>query len=465
MLYTRAVKPLNFNIIETFPMTQQLLLPEWVVPVIPHGLVLTKHAIAIDQNGLIDAILPIDQALDRFPNWQRVDLPGQVVTPGLINLHTHAAMSLLRGAADDLPLERWLNDRIWPLEGKLLSEDFVFDGSVLAIREMLLGGTTTFNDMYFFQEATAKAALAMGIRANLSVAVLEFPTPYGSSAADYLRKGLAVRDQFRGESKLSFSLAPHAPYSVSDQTFKQIAHLSGERALGIHCHIPETTSEIAQSVAQYGMRPIARLDQLGVIGSELIAAHCVHMSGSEIELFAKHGVTIAHCPHSNLKLASGIAPIAALLDQGVRIGIGTDGSASNNRLDLLSEGRCAALLAKGASQNAQIMNAAQTLAAMTIHAAQALGLSDQIGSIEPGKCADLVSFDLSDLSTQPVFDPIAQLIFATGREQVDSVWIKGRPVVLKRQLVEASAQRVLAEVTPRVSLWHNRAGEILSAAA
>ena len=212
------------------------------------------------------------------------------------------------------------------------------------------------------------------------------------------------------------------------------------------------------------MRPIARLNLLGIIGPELIAAHCVHMSGSEIELFAKQGVSVAHCPQSNLKLASGIAPIAAMLGQGVRIGIGTDGSASNNRLDLLGEGRCAALLAKGASQNAQIMNAAQTLAAMTIHAAQALGLSDQIGSVEQGKSAVLVSFDLSDLSTQPVFDPISQLIFATGREQVDSVWIKGRPVVLKRQLVEASAQRVLAEVTPRVSLWHNRAGEILSAA-
>ena len=446
-------------------MTQQLLLPEWVVPVIPHGLVLTGYAIAIDAKGVIEAVLPVQQALAQYGDWPQIKLPGQVVTPGFINLHTHAAMSLLRGAADDLPLERWLNEKIWPLEGQLLSEDFAFDGSVLAIREMLLGGTTTFNDMYFYQEATAKAALAMGMRANLSVAIVEFPTPYGAGSSDYLRKGLAVRDQFRGENSLSFSLAPHAPYSVADETFKQIAQLSGELGLGIHCHIHETANEIAQSLTQHGMRPIARLQQLGLIGPELIAAHCVHMSGSEIELFAKQGVNVAHCPHSNLKLASGIAPIAAMLDQGVTVGIGTDGSASNNRLDLLSEARCAALLAKGLSQNAQIMNAAQTLAAMTIHAAQALGLGDQIGSIEPGKAADLASFDLSDLSTQPVFDPISQLIYAASTSQVDCVWIKGRLVVRKRQLVDASAQRVLAEVTPRVSLWHNRAGEILSAAA
>jgi 5-methylthioadenosine/S-adenosylhomocysteine deaminase len=442
-----------------------LVLPEWLVPVQPHGQVLRDHGVAITQAGTIGEIAPRQALLAQYPNVPRTELPKQILTPGLINLHTHAAMSLLRGAADDLPLHQWLNTRIWPLEGKLVSADFVYDGSLLAGAEMLLNGVTCFNDMYFYPEQTARAAIQLGMRAQVGIAVVEFPTSYGTGPAEYLRKGLQARDSLRGEALVGFTLAPHAPYTIGNQTFQDIASLSQELGMQINCHIHETLTEINDSIKEHGIRPIARLASLGVIGPELIAIHCVHLNQAEIDLLAKYGVSIAHCPHSNLKLASGIAPIPSILSSGITLGIGTDGSASNNRLDLLSEARTASLLAKGSSGDAQLMSAAQTLRHMTLDAAKALGLHDQIGSIELGKSADLVSFDLSGFQTQPVFDPISQLVFACTGSQAHSVWIKGQLVVLNRQLVATGAQQALSEVTARLGLWHNRAGEIESAVA
>lgn len=443
-------------------LSMELLCAQWVIPVEPLNVVLADHAVAVE-DGRIVAVLPTATAIERWPQARRTLLPGQALIPGLVNLHTHAAMSILRGAGDDLPLERWLNERIWPLEKQLISPEFVYDGAVMAAREMLLGGITCFNDMYFFPEQTARAARLLGMRATIGIVVIDFPSAYGSGPAEYLRKGLELRDDYREDPLIRFSLAPHAPYTVSDQNFVRAASLAAELGLTIHTHLHETAVEVAESLKQYGKRPLRRLHDLGLLGPDLIAVHAVHLDDDDINLLAEAGASVAHCPHSNLKLASGIAPMAALARRGVNVGIGTDGSASNNRLDLFSEARTAALLAKGISGDATVWPAHNTLRAMTLGGAQALGLGNEIGSIEPGKAADLVAVDLSDSQYQPVFDADSHLIYAAGRETVSQVWINGKLVVSMRQLVDSDAASEVSEVAARSRLWHNRVGEILSA--
>ena len=443
-------------------MSRQLLCAQWVIPVEPTNVVLHDHCVAVE-NGKIAALLPTSVAIARWPNAVRVDLTGKVLIPGLVNLHTHAAMSLLRGAGDDLPLQQWLQQRIWPLEAKLMSPQFVFDGSVMAAYEMVRGGITCFNDMYFFPESTARAARALGMKATLGIVMIEFASPYGSGPDEYLSKGLALRDHLRDDPLIRFSMAPHAPYTVSDANFVKIAAIAAELGLPINIHLHETAFEIQQSLKEYGKRPLQRLNDLGLLGPDLIAVHAVHLNDAEIELLARAGASVAHCPHSNLKLASGLAPTAKLAQRGINIGIGTDGSASNNRLDLFAESRTAALLAKVASGDASCWPAHYTLRAATLAGAQALGLADQIGSIEVGKCADLVAVDLSDANYLPVFDAVSHLIYAVGRDSVADVWINGKLVVSKRQLVDSNAAATVSEVTGRSGLWHNRVGEIVSA--
>jgi len=310
--------------------------------------------------------------------------------------------------------------------------------------------------MYFFPEATASAARTLGIRAALGIIVIGFPTAYASSAGEYLRKGLELRDACAGDPLLSFCLAPHAPYTVDDDTLRRVAVLADELDLPVHIHIHETAGEIDRSLSQHGVRPLARLDRAGLVTPHLIGVHAVHLDDDEIGLLASRGAAVAHCPHSNLKLASGIAPIARLLDAGVTVGIGTDGSASNNRLDLLAEARTATLLAKGASGRADIWPAAAVLRSLTLDAARALGLDRCIGSIEPGKQADLVAFDLDASELQPVFDPLTQLIYSAGREHVAEVWVDGQHVVKMRQLGSTDAARTLREVVARIPVWQNR---------
>ncbi|MBN9427984.1 MAG: TRZ/ATZ family hydrolase [Burkholderiales bacterium] len=441
-----------------------LLAPQWIAPVAPEPGVLTGHAVVIDGTR-IAALAPLAQAQQEFPDAETVPLPGHLLTPGFINLHSHAAMALLRGAADDLPLQQWLHERIWPLEAELVDADFVHDGALLACRELLLGGVTCINDMYFYPQACARAALTLGMRSVQGIVVIDSPTRYASSPADYLRKGLELRDQLRGESRVSFALAPHAPYTVSDEPLRQVAVLARELGLPIHMHVHETAAEIADSLDKHGARPLQRLDALGLVGPELIAVHAVHLSEADLALLAERGASVAHCPHSNLKLASGIAPTARMHELGINVGIGTDGSASNNRLDLLAEARSAALLAKGASGRADAWPAWRTLQAMTLDAARAVGLDNCSGSIQVGKQADLVAIDLSAIELSPVFDPVSQLIYACGREHVAHVWVDGSHVVRKRQLSDGQAASAVAEVVGRTSVWHNRAGEILSGRA
>jgi 5-methylthioadenosine/S-adenosylhomocysteine deaminase len=427
-----------------------ILLPQWVVPVEPAGM-LADHAVVVQDGRILD-VLPADAAQTRYAATQTLVLPGQVLIPGLVNLHGHAAMSLFRGFADDLPLMDWLNQRIWPAEKQHMSEAFVRDGTLLAAAEMLAGGITACNDMYFFPQAAAEAFLQAGMRATLGMIVLEFPSAYASDADDYLAKGLAVRDELKEEPLLAFAFAPHAPYTISDASFGRINTLTEQLGLPIHTHIHETADEIQDSLKQYGVRPLERLARLSLLGPNFIGVHAVHVNDAEIELLAQHGCHVAHCPTSNLKLASGIAPVTKLVGAGVNIGLGTDGAASNNRLDLFAEMRLAALLAKGASGDAAALPAAAALKMATLDAARALNLDDRIGSIVPGKRADLVAVDLHALSSQPVFDPVSHLVYVAGREDVTHVWIDGKLKLNERRLVTIDTD----DLTARAAYWRTK---------
>ena len=389
---------------------------------------LEDHCVALS-GGLIEAVLPRAEGLARFPSHSRIDLPAHALIPGLVNAHTHAAMTLMRGLADDLPLMRWLEDHIWPAETKHVSPEFVRDGTLLACAEMLRGGVTCFNDMYFFPEAALEAALAAGMRSAHGMIVIDFPSAYGADADDYLAKGLALRDRFRDHPLASFCLAPHAPYTVSDATFRKIATIAAEVDVPVHIHVHETAAEIERSVTEHGMRPLARLDRLGLVGPSLIAVHAVHLEDEEIALLARHGASVAHCPSSNLKLASGFAPVARMAAAGVNVAIGTDGAASNNRLDVLGETRLAALLAKAVAADAGALPAHAALHAATLGGARALGLDSRIGSIAPGKAADLVALRYDEPALEPCYDPVSQLVYAAGREHVSDVWVAGRRLV------------------------------------
>lgn len=385
---------------------------------------LSHHAVIVN-NGSILAILPIEDARKQYLANECVTLDNHVLMPGLINLHTHAAMSLMRGLADDVALMPWLTNHIWPAEQAVVSSSYVKDATILACAEMLSGGITCFNDMYFYPESTAIAASQVGLRAQLGLVVLDFPTQYATDPEDYLQKGFSTRDDWRDHPLISFAIAPHAPYTVSNSTFEKVITYAEQLSIGIHTHLHETRDEIVRSEADFGMRPIQRMRDLGILGPNLVAAHCVHLDEREIELLTEYGCHIAHCPTSNLKLGSGIAPINKILDAQINLGLGTDGVASNNRLDMFSEMRLAALLAKGVNEDATLLTAEQALRMATINGAKALGLEEKIGSIEVDKYADMIAVSLSDITTEPCYDPISHLVYACGREQVSHTWVAG----------------------------------------
>ncbi len=398
--------------------------------------------------GRIEAILAPGS---RWPDYPAVELPDHVLIPGLVNAHTHAAMSLMRGMSDDLPLMRWLEDHIWPAERQHVSAAMVRDGTLLACAEMLRGGITCFNEMYFFPEAALEAALAAGMRAALGIIVIDFPTAYASDPADYLRKGLALRDRSSDQPLASFCLAPHAPYTVSDPTFRQVATLAAELDLPVHLHLHETEDEIARSVAEHGVRPIERMRRLGILGPGLIAVHAVHLDPGEIALLGSHACSVAHCPSSNLKLASGFAPIEALRKAGVNLCLGTDGAASNNRLDVMQEMRTAALLAKAVARDAEALPEHAALRAATLGGAQALGLGTLTGSIEPGKAADLAAVALRGPELTPCYDPVSHVVYAAGREHVTHVWVNGELRVREGKLLGEA----FSALDTRWQMWQN----------
>jgi len=422
----------------------------WIVPIEPAG-ALTSHSVIADAGRIVD-VLPAFAAVARCAPRERVTLPRHALLPGLVNAHTHAAMTLFRGIADDVPLSAWLAEHIWPRETRFVSPEFVYDGARLAAAEMLRGGVTCCNDMYFFPDATARAMLDTGMRAMIGLAVLDLPTPYAADPDGYLQQGLAARDARKHEPLLSFSLAPHAPYTVGDATFDKIVMYARQLDLPIQTHLAETIDEVAQSRARHGRAPLARLHELGATGPSFIAIHGVHLEPADIELLALHGGHVVHCPVSNLKLASGLAPVAALLARGINVALGTDGAASNNRLDLFGEMRLAALLAKATTGDAATLPAAQALAMATLGGARALGLDAMIGSLRPGKQADMVAVDLGGLDATPCYDPVSHLVHATGRDGVTDVWVAGRRVVDNRVLTSADEASIVA----RALTWQER---------
>ncbi|MCH8622992.1 TRZ/ATZ family hydrolase [Undibacterium sp. TS12] len=425
--------------------------PKYLIPIEPRATVLTGHALVMQDEKIL-AILSSADARQHYPDALHLELSEHALMPGMINLHGHSAMSLLRGLADDLSLMDWLHNHIWPAEKQHVSEEFVFDGSVYAMAEMLRGGITTINDMYFHHEAVARAGLHTGMRTVVGCSILEFPTGYAADASAYLDKAMAAQQAFQGQVGVEFRLAPHAPYTVSDDTFKKIIALADKHDMGIHCHIHETMDEVNDSIRDHGMRPLQRLHQLGVLSPRLIAAHMVHANEEEISLLAQQGVHIAHNPASNLKLASGFAPVHAMQAAGVNVGIGTDGAASNNKLDLLGDLRMAALLAKAVSSNPTALNAGNALEMATLAGARALGLDKQIGSLVAGKLADIIAIDLSALETLPLFDPVSQIVYAAGREQISHVWVNGRCLMADRQLLNQDE----AQLKEKAVWWQQR---------
>lgn len=435
----------------TLQQVDLLIEARWIIPVEPADLTLEHHSIVV-HDGRILALLPADEARQRFSASETVVLPDHVVTPGFVNLHCHAAMTLLRGLADDMPLMRWLQEAIWPAEARHVSHRFVYDGSLLAAAEMLRGGITTCNDMYFYPEATAEAFTRIGLRGVLGITVIDFPSQYAADADDYLRKGLAVRDAWRDHPLIRFALAPHAPYTVSNRSFEQIGALADELDLPIHIHIHETKGEISDSLRDHGQRPIARLESLGILGPGLIGVHAVHLSNDDVERLAIHGCSIAHCPTSNMKLASGAAPIGKLMTRGLTIGLGSDGAASNNRLDVMSEMHQASLLAKLESGDAATLPAHAALRMATLDGARALGLHESIGSLQPGKIADITALRIDESDDLPCYHPVSHLMYVLDRRAVSDVWVEGCRRVMHGKLLQITNTELLAAAR----LWQNK---------
>ena len=428
-----------------------LLEARWVVPVEPHAVVLEQHAVAVHA-GRIVAIMPIADARAAFAPRERVELPEHALLPGLVNSHTHNPMTLLRGLADDLPLMVWLQQHIWPAEAKVLGPEFVRDGTELAVAEMLRGGTTCANENYFFPDVSGATYRRMGFRAVIGLPVIDFPTAWAGSQDEYFARAAEVHDSFHGGELITTAFAPHAPYTVSDAGFERIRVLSDQLDIPVHLHLHETAHEVEDEKAKSGLRPFQRLQKLGLVNDRLIAVHMTQVTAGEIAACAAAGVSIVHCPESNLKLASGFCPAEQLRLADVNVALGTDGCASNNDLDMFGEMRTAALLAKAVAGDAAAFDAAYTLRAATLNGARALGLETQIGSIELGKQADLTAVRLSDLETQPLYHVVSQLVYSAGRRQVSDVWIAGQRKLANRELVDVDVAAILL----KARAWRER---------
>lgn len=422
----------------------------WIVPVVPLGSVLENHSIALTGDR-ISALLPRAEA-QAIEARNVLELPGHVLLPGLINCHGHAAMSLLRGFADDQPLMPWLEQHIWPAEQAHVSEEFVRDGTELAIAEMIRAGTTTFSDMYFFPNACAKAAQRLGMRCQITFPIFDFPTAWGQDADDYIRKGLALRDDFKHSSLVTVVFGPHAPYTVCEANLAKIATLAAELDAPVHIHLHETAGEVLMAVEQSGERPLDTLHRLGLLGPRTQCVHMTDLGDQDIALLAATGAHVVHCPQSNMKLASGTCRVGALQAQGVNVALGTDSAASNNDLNLFGEMQAAALLAKLHAHDASALPAADALAMATINGARALGLEDRIGSLELGKQADLIAVDLSGPETQPLYHPLSQLVYACNGSQVSHSWIAGKLVMADRKLTHIDLQALAL----RINQWQQR---------
>ena len=361
-----------------------------------------------------------------------------------MNAHGHAAMSLFRGLADDLPLMTWLQNHIWPAEAKWVDEAFVRDGTDLAIAEQIKGGISCFSDMYFFPKVASERVHNSGMRAQIAMPILDFPIPGAATADEAIRQGVELFGDLKHHPRIKIAFGPHAPYTVSDANLEKVRVIAEELDAAIHMHVHETAFEVQQSIEQYGERPLARLARLGLLGPRLQAVHMTQISEDDLALLVESNSSVIHCPESNLKLASGFCPVERLWQAGVNVAVGTDGAASNNDLDLLGETRTAALLAKAVAGSATALDAHRALRMATLNGARAMGLETEIGSLEVGKAADIVAFDLSGLAQQPIYDPVSQLIYATGRDCVKHLWVGGKQLLDDRQLTRMDEQQLSA---------------------
>lgn len=434
--------------------TDLLIQARWIIPVEPDSIIHENHALVIDGGKIID-LLPANLATQKYQPISLVKMDSHVLMPGLINSHTHASMSLMRGIADDLPLMKWLQEHIWPLEKKYLSEAYVRDGTELAIAEMIRGGTTCFNDMYFFPEITAHQAIHHGIRASIGLILIDFPSAWAENSQTYLEKGLALHDQFRHEALITTPFAPHSTYTVSTENLIKIRTFADELDLPIHMHLHETLSEVQAQQQKSQQTPIQYLHQLGLLSPSFMAVHMTQLSADEIKLIAETETHIIHCPESNLKLGSGFCPVSKALKAGINVALGTDGAASNNDLDMFGEMRTAALLAKGLAKDASVVSAMTALKMATINGAKALGLADKIGSLTIGKAADVIAIDLDQLETQPLYNPIAQIVYAANRQQVTDVWVAGKQLLKNRNLTTIN----IADIKIKTMEWQKRLKE------
>ncbi|MGI9311667.1 MAG: TRZ/ATZ family hydrolase [bacterium] len=424
----------------------QLLIPRWLIPVDESASVLEDHALVIADDRIAD-LGPLPTMRERHRAAEEIALPDHALLPGLVNAHTHAAMSLLRGYADDLPLMEWLQQHIWPAESAWVDAEFVEVGTDLALAEMIRGGTTCFNDMYWSPETTAARVERAGMRACIGMIVIDQPTRWAQSADEYIHNGLAMRDETRHSKLITTAFAPHAPYTVGDDALEKIRMLSDELDCRVHIHLHETAQEINESIDRYGVRPLERLGRLGLIGPRLTAVHMTQLLPGEIDSVAEHGVAVAHCPQSNLKLASGLCPVAQLQRRGVCVAIGTDSASSNNDLDMLNEMQTASLLAKGVGADPTALAAHDALAAATLGGAAALGLAHRIGSLAAGKQADCIAIDLSGASSAPVYHPLSQIVYSAARDQVSDVWVAGRRLLSSRSLTTLDEDEITRNAT------------------
>ncbi len=418
---------------EKLPVTLSVA-ARWVIPVDGSNQVLENHSIVVDK-GRIIAILPTLEADAVFSAEDAVVLPNHILMPGLINAHAHSAMTLFRGMADDLALMDWLNNHIWPAEGRWVSDQFVADGTRIAIAEMLKSGTTCFNDMYFFPTATARVALEAKIRVSLSFPILDFPTAWANNAGAYINRGLQLHDAHKNHDLISAQFGPHAPYTVSDEPLQKIQMYSVEIDRPIHMHLHETAFEVADAVEKTGKRPLQRMHELGLLSPNFQAVHMTQLTDDDIELLKLTGSHVIHCPESNLKLASGFCPVHKLMQAGVNVALGTDGAASNNDLDMFAEMRTAALLAKAVANDPTALSAEKALEMATINGAKALGLDKITGSLALGKYADMIAVDMSGIESLPLYNPVSQLVYSTRSDKVTDVWVAGKQLLKNRTLL------------------------------
>lgn len=428
-----------------------LIKARWIVPVVPENAVLENCALAVN-NGQIVALLPQEEAEKRFHPEQTINLNSHVLIPGLVNAHGHAAMSLLRGYAEDKPVNEWLEQQIWPAERQWVSEEFVRDGTALAIAEMIRSGTTCFGDMYFFPEQAAQVAQQAHVRGQIFFPIFDAASVWGSGPDDYFAKGLSLHDDFRSSSLINIGFGPHAPYSVADDHLKKIAIFAQEMDAPIQIHLHESAQEVADSVTRYGQRPSQRLMELGLLSPLTQCVHVTQVDDVDIALLLQSGAHVIHCPESNMKLASGACPVDRLTRLGVNVALGTDSAASNNDLDMFGEMKSAALLAKLISGDASAVSAHSALRMATLNGAKAMGLEDQIGSLEVGKAADITAVEMSELEAQPLHDPVSQLIYTRSAHRVTHVWVAGKAVLLSRQLQTLNEKELLA----KARWWHQK---------